>query len=102
MQSDIMFGTENITVEETQVEILTRHSKKGKQLENGTLYHSPQYKILTFNGNLLSLPDGLIIPFAFKDSNDTSSPSLNPATSMSLKFTGTYFGNPARIPVQRQ
>ena len=58
--------------------------------------------ICTFRGSLLSLPDGLIKPFFFNVSRDTSSPSWNPAVSMSFKLTGTYLGKPACIPCQKQ
>lgn len=52
----------------------------------------------TFKGSFLSLPEGLIKPFFFKVSSETSSPSRKPAASMSFKLTGTYLGNPACIP----
>lgn len=52
----------------------------------------------TFKGRFLSLPEGLITPFFFNDSSDTSSPSMKPAASMSFKLTGTNLGNPACMP----
>lgn len=77
----------------------------------GTLYTLPHHHAFThsifereegreatFNGSFRSLPDGLIRPLSFKDSNDISSSSLNPAATMSFKLTGTNFGNPACIP----